>query len=37
MWIDVGDEDLEEGFFGNLQNGNLVVNFYGEDISLTKK
>lgn len=37
MWLDVGDEDLEEGFFGNLQNGNLVVNFYGQNISLTKK
>lgn len=37
MWLDVGDEDLEEGFFGNLQNGKLVVNYAGKDISLTKE
>lgn len=37
MWLDMDGNFPEEGVSGNLQNGNLVVNFYGEDISLTKK
>jgi hypothetical protein len=37
MWLDIEDECPEFGLDGNLQNGNLVVNYDGQNISLTKE
>jgi len=37
MWLDVGDEILEEGLSGNLQGDKLVVNYMDNEISLTKE
>ena len=37
MWLNVGDECLEEGFPGNLQGDKLEVNYMGNEISLTKE
>lgn len=37
MWLDMDGNFPEEGVSGNLQNGNLVVNYMGQSISLTKK
>lgn len=36
MWLNIGDEFPEGGVSGNLQNGNLVVDYDGQNISLTK-
>lgn len=37
MWLDMDGNFPEEGVSGNLQNGNLVVNYMGQNISLTKE
>lgn len=37
MWLDMDGNFPELGVSGKLQNGNLVVNYMGQNISLTKK
>ena len=37
MWLDMDGNFPEEGVSGNLQDGNLVVNYAGQNISLTKE
>ena len=37
MWLDMDGNFPELGVSGKLQNGNLVVNYMGQNISLTKE